>query len=399
MDRPKLRKIERHRLEREGEALIVLRDPQGVSDPVALPEAAGPLLDLLDGERSSAQIRQTLLFRGTSFDRDEVEGLLLDLSDAGLLDDDNFRDRWSAMHESFIDSARRPARFAGLLYPEAPTELMDLLVTLLGPPELRRRSGSDLAGLILPHQPFERCGELLGKTLQDLPEAADIDCVVVLGTDHHPGLTPYTTTDKTFETPLGPVCADTQRVDALSRRLDWIRREEIRHREAMSVELAAVLLRYLYGDETPPILPLLCGHSALLVGDASAAADDFQALCGALSDDPRVLWIAVAELGHCGAAYGRPPIDKGTVELLAERDGGLLEALVRGQLHELQRRCLADDPTLGPPSGAAVLTTLARLLPVGYRGRVTSYEVLTAPGAEVGLVGLGGVELRRPRPG
>jgi len=397
MDRPKLRKLEKHRLDREGETLIVLRDPQGVSEPVALPEAAAPLLELLDGERSAAQIRQTLLFRGVTIDREEVEGLLLDLSDAGLLDDDNFRERWSEMHEGFTASARRPARFAGLLYPEAPAELKDLLATLLGPPERRRRAGSDLAGLIIPHQPFERCAELLSETLRDLPEAADIDCVVILGTDHHPGLTPYTTTDKTFETPLGPVFADTQRVRALGRSLDWIRREEIRHREAMSVELASVLLRYLYGDATPPILPILCGHSALLVGDASAAADDFQALCGALSENPRVLWVAVAEFGHCGAAYGRPPIQEDTVELLAERDGGILEALIRGQIHDLQRRCLADEPTLGPPSGAAVLTTLSRLLPVGYHGRIAAYEVFRAPGAEVGLIGLGGVELRRAR--
>ncbi len=397
MDRPKLRKLERHRLERDGEALIVLRDPQGVSDPVALPEAAAPLLDLLDGERSVAQIRQTLLFRGNPLDREEVDGLVLDLGDAGLLDDDTFRARWSTMHEGFIAASRRPPRFAGVLYPEAPGELADLLTTLLGPPERRRRAGSDLAGVILPHQPFERCGDLLDRTLRQLPEAADIDCVVVLGTDHHPGLTPYTTTDKIFETPLGPVRSDTARVGALSRRLDWIRREEIRHREAMSVELAAVLLRYLYGDDAPPILPVLCGHSALLVGDTSAAAEDFQALCAELSDNPRVFWIAVAELGHCGAAYGRPPIEKRTVDLLAERDSGLLEALIRGQLHELQRRCLAEDPHLGPPSGAAVLTTLGRLLPVGYRGRVSAYEILQAPGSEVGLVGLSGVELRRPR--
>ncbi len=395
MDRPKLRKIERHRLERDGEALLVLRDPLGVSEPVAFPEAAAPLLDLLSGERTPDQIRQTLLFRGQPFDREEIDGLLEDLGDAGLLDDANFRDRWRSMHAEFIAAPTRPARFAGLLYPADPTELADHLERLLGPAAARLQAGSDLTGIVIPHQPFERCAELLDRTLRGLPEASEIDCVVVLGTDHHPGLTPFTTTDKTFETPLGPVSSDRTRVAHLSRRIEWIRREEIRHREAMSIEIAAVLLRYLYGSKAPPILPILCGHSALLVGDAGAAADEFQALCTDLSENPRVLWLAVAELGHCGPAYGRPAQGQHTAELLAERDRGILDALARAQLHELQRRCLANDMTLGTPSGAAVLMTLARLLAVGFRGTISAYEILTAPGDDDGLVGIAGVRLHR----
>ncbi len=396
MDRPKLRKLERHRLERDGEALLVLRDPLGVSEPVAFPEDAAPLLDLLSGERTPDQIRQTLLFRGLDFDREQIDELLGDLGDAGLLDDANFRDRWRSMHTAFLAAPTRPARFAGLLYPADPTELAAHLEGLLGPAAARLEAGSSLTGIVIPHQPFERCADLLDRTLRGLPEATEIDCVVVLGTDHHPGLTPFTTTDKTFETPLGPIVSDQARVAALSRRIEWIRREEIRHREAMSIEVAAVVLRYLYGSKAPPILPILCGHSALLVGDAGAAAEEFQSLCADLSENPRVLWLAVAELGHCGPAYGRPPIERHTAELLAERDRGLLNALVRAQLHELQRRCLADDMTLGTPSGAAVLMTLARLLAVGFSGQVSAYELLTAPGDDDGLLGIAGVRLHRP---
>ncbi|MEZ4381561.1 MAG: AmmeMemoRadiSam system protein B [Nannocystaceae bacterium] len=396
MERPKLRRLERHRLDRDGEVLIVLRDPLGVSEPVALPEAAAPILDLLDGQRTPAQLRHSLLFRGESFDRGEFDALLEDLSDAGLLEDDTFRGRWRAMLDAFLESPRRAPRYGDVLYPGDPAALRAVLERDLGDAASRRRRGSPLAGLVVPHQPLERGAALLDRTLRDLPEADELDLVVVLGTDHHPGLTPYTATDKIFDTPLGPVASDQPRVAALGRRIDWLRREEIRHREALSVELAAIYLRYLYGDASPPILPLLCGHSALLVGDASAAADDFQAHLGDLSDDPRVLWLAVAELGHCGPAYGRPPLTEDTAEQLQARDQGLLEALTRGQVHELHRRCLSDDPQLGPPSGAAVLTTLARLLPVGYRGDVTTYELQAAPGDEVGVHGLAGVRLWRP---
>lgn len=397
VQRPKLRRLDRHHLERDGEALLVLRDPQGVAEPVALPAEVGPLLDLLDGTRSAAQIRHSLLFSGReAFDREAIEGLIDDLGAAGLLDDDSFRRRWAALHRAFVDAPRRPPAFADVLYPGDPEALAELLGELLGPARRRLAPGSPLAGVLIPHQPFERAESILAATLVELPPADELDAIVIVGADPQPGLVPFAATAKDFDTPLGPVAADRRRIDRLCERHPWLLQEEIRHRGAVSVELAAILVRYLYGDAAPPILPLLCGQAALLVGEQSVAVDELYASLEVDLDELRVLWIAVAELGHCGPAYGRPRLPDDAADRLQARDQGLLEALARGQLHELQRRCLAEDPLLGPASGAPVLASLARLLPVGYRGGVAAYACQPAPGDEPGLVGLAGVRFAAP---
>jgi hypothetical protein len=190
--RPKLRRLDRHRLDRDGEALIVLRDPIGLADPVALPAEVGVILDLLDGERTAAQIRHTLIFRGgPRFDADEIEGLIEALAEAWLLDDDAFRERWAALHRDFIDAPLREPIYAGVLYPRDPAQLHELWGALLGAPRLRRSSGEEaLLGVVLPHQPFDQISRILDLTLRRLPSPDSLDLIVLLGTDHHPGLTP-----------------------------------------------------------------------------------------------------------------------------------------------------------------------------------------------------------------
>ena len=393
-DRPKLRKLDRHRLRRGGEELLVLRDPLGVADPVALPAAAAPILDLLDGQRSAAQIRHSLLLRGAaSFPADAIAELIADLGAAGLLDDDAFRARWAALLRDFLAAPiRRPAH-ADVLYPGDPAALRGILGEILGEPGSRVMRGSRLCGVVAPHQPFDRAAAVLDATLRELPPAEEIDLVVVLGTDHHPGLVPYVLTDKPHATPLGELPIAASLVAELSERLPWLRREEIRHRQAISVELAAVLLAHLY-PSPPPIVPILCGQTALASGEGSQAADDLMAALERLLAGKRVLWWASAELTHAGPAYGGQPLLAGAAEAIIARDRWLIDPLLRGQPEALARRMIGEDDALGRPSGAAVLVTLARLLPLGVRGEVARHLVLPAPGGEDGLAGLLGVQLR-----
>lgn len=392
MPGPKLRRLDRYTLDRDGEPHIILHDPLALSEPVALPALAAAVLDLLDGQRSPAQIRHSLLLRGEAdIDTASIAELVDDLGEAGLLDDDRFRRRWAAALAEFRGAPARAPRFADLLYPGDPAALHEHLDALLGAPDALVTADSPVVGVVVPHQPFAAVGALLRATLRELPRAEDIDLVVVLGTDHHAGLTPYALTDRSHATPLGPVAVDEDLVGRLSRRLEWLRQEEIRHRSALSTELAVVLLRYLYGDRTPPILPLLCGQSALLVGDTSAAAEDFLAACEQLLEGRRVLWWTVAELHHAGPAYGRPALEDDAIRKLQAADHRLLEPLLAGHPRELERRCLTEDPLFGQASGAAALVTLARLLPLGLRGELCHYTAEPAAGESPGLFGAAGL--------
>lgn len=300
MERPRLRKLDRTALRRGDEVLVVLRDPLGISEPAAFPQEATHVLDMLDGQRTPAQVRQSLLLRGRmDLSLEDVLGLIAELGDAGLLDDDRFRGMWEAARREFMANAVRSPRFAGLLYPADAAALRATLHDALPAPATRVQRGSEVIGVLLPYQPLEgRVAALVATTLRGLPPADELDLVVLLGTDHHPGRLPFAITDKAYGTPLGPVANATEVVDALERRLPWIRREELRHRETTSLELATLMLRHVYGDACPPALPVLCGPAALGSGEDETATDAFLATMEHVLEGRRVLWWISAELSH-----------------------------------------------------------------------------------------------------
>lgn len=395
LERPKLRKVDRAVLRRGDESLIVLRDPLGISEPAALPEEATPVLDMLDGQRTAAQVRQSLLLRGVlSVSLEEVVALVDELSCAGFLDDDRFRAMWEAAHRDFMGHAVRAPRYADVLYTREPAALQAELARALPDPGRRHVAGSDVIGVLVPHQPLAgRVAALTDATLRGLPEPRAVDLVVILGTDHHPGRLPFALTAKHYGTPLGPVRSDSELVHALEQRLPWIRREEIRHREAVSIELAALTLRHLYGDACPPALPIACGPAALR---DDPDLDAFLATMEHVLEDRRVLWWVSAELSHAGPAYGRPALDDEGLQLLAERDLACIDSLRAARPEQLTRRCQDNDEMLGRPSGAAALATLARLLPVGYRADLIDYATCSPAGPDPGWLGLAGMRFARP---
>lgn len=398
MDRPRLRKVDRTVLRRGDELLIVLRDPLGIAEPAAFPPEAGQVLDMLDGQHTAAQIRQSLLLRErVDLSLADIRALLAELAESGYLDDDRFRGLWDAARRSFMASEIRQPRCAGVLYAEEPDDLRAAMHAALPGPAERLRRGSDVIGVLCPYQPLEgRAAALVEATLRGLPPADEIDLIVLLGTDHHPGLLPFAITDKRYATPLGALPADVALVAALERRLPWIRREELRHREGMSLELGALALTHVYGDACPPVLPVLCGQTALLTGDDEARTDAFLATMEHVLEGRRVLWWISAELSHAGPAFGRPPLAPEDLRALAARDLACLDSLAAGRPEQLVARCMENDEMLGRPSGAAALSTLARLLPVGYRAELAEYLTLRSPGPDEGWVGLVGMRFCRP---
>lgn len=396
MDRPKLRKVDRFEHTRGTEDLVIVRDPLGLAEPFALDAELAPVLGLLDGTRTLPQIRQSLLMtQALDLPLADLTAFVDQLREGGLLDDDAFRERWAALHADFLAAPVRLPTLAGLVYPADPDALAAQLERSIPSGPARTRTDSAVIGVLVPHGPVGPVGPLLDETLRGLPPADALDHVVILGTDHGPGLLPYATTDKAYDTPLGalPVAADL--LGALERRVPWVRREEVRHRDALSLELAAVVLRHLYGDRCPPVLPVLCGSTGLTDPEQQSARQRFELSLGSLCEDRPVLWWVSAELGHAGPAYGRPPLSAAHRLQLQERDAELLAALRRGDDQALVRTSLRDHPQ-GPPSGGPPLVAAARMLPPGYRAelvRQTSYE---APGDTPGVVGVAGMRMHAP---
>ncbi len=379
---------------------MIVRDPLGLAEPFALNAELAPLLEMLDGTRTLTQIRQSLLMtRGLDLPVSELEEFVQQLRDGALLDDDAFRERWADLHSDFIESSERPPTLAGLVYPDDTGALAALLEREIpsqpdGPP--RTRAETSVMGVVAPHGPFERTGSLLDETLRGLPPAEQLETIVILGTDHGPGLLPYAVTDKSYVTPLGASTPARDLLGALERRVPWILREQMRHRDALSLELATLALLHHYGDHCPPILPVLCGSTALVDPEQQDARESFELALGGLCEDRPILWWISAELSHAGPAYGRPPLTEEHRMELQQRDADLLSALKSNDEQRLVGLSRAEHAQ-GPPSGGPTLVAAARMLPTGTRAELVRQTSLQAPGDEPGVAGVAGMRLHRPR--
>jgi AmmeMemoRadiSam system protein B len=387
--RPKLRKVERIALRRGEASLLVLRDPLALAEPLAIDADYGPLLDLLDGTRTAGQIRQSLLFGpGLDVEVGAIESIAADLAAQGWLDDDRFRERWAELHAEFLAADVRAPTLAGVLYPDDPGELGALLARTL--PAAPRTA---VAGIVAPHGPLDLVGAVLRETLVAI-DPRELDFIVVLATDHQPGLLPYAVTDKAYATPLGEAACERAVIDALRRRVEWIDREEIRHRTGAALEWAVLYLQHVCGGTPPPIVPILCGATACGKDGLDPRGTELALALESVTDGARTFVWASAELSHVGPAYGRPAVEAAALAAIENRDRAVLDAFARGRMADLF--AAADRvPGQGRPSGLPVLATLAEL--GGTRAQLRAYELAAVPGGDEGKVGLAGLHLA-PRP-
>ena len=387
MDRPRLRNVERIPLSRGSETLVVLRDPMGIAEPLAIDADFVAVLDAIDGRRNPAQIRQSLLMtKSLDVPLPDLEAFLADLDVAGLLEGDAFRARWAALHDAFFDADERAAQLAGVLYADDPAELSRELDQHIG-----TIAGTQNASAVLvPHGPPAIVGHVLAQTLPALPAPDELDFVVILGADHHPGLLPYAVLDKPWRTPLGLAPCERDVVAALVRRVPWLDREAIRHRIARSIEWSLIYMQHAWRGRMPPIVPVLCGATTCADGRAHDGVGELATALESMLDGARALVVASAELTHAGPAYGRPLLDAAGVAAVEARDRDLLGALVRQRARDVLTQGI-DVAGQGRPSGLPVLLTLAETLAVDARTRISAYELAQVPGPEVGWIGLAGL--------
>ena len=387
-------------MRRGDEELVVLRDPMELAEPLAIDAEYEPVLDALDGQRTLAQIRQSLLMRGiVAVELADLEDFVADLGELGLLDDDRFRELWSEMNDAFIEAEIRPPRRAGLLYPDEPDELREWLAPAL--PERGDAAmeegpgyGGIVRAVVVPHQPPPLLAASLRRLLSSLPAPERYKRVIILATDHSPGLLPYASADKDWDTPLGKIACDLELLAKLDDRLPWLLREQTRLRSSDAIEWATLLLRGLWGDRCPPILPIACGQTRLTSVDGAEKAreliEQLRELVGPATEAGEVLWWTSAELSHVGPAYGHAQLP--AREQVEAEDRALLEHLLHNQPELLARACM-DRPASSRPSGTAALATLADMLPASYRAAIVGLDVVATEGDLSGWIGCASVRI------
>ncbi len=354
MDRPRLRPLEAFPVEENGQKLLALRDPSGLSEQVArLPPAAVAVLQLCDGETTRDEICAEFGRRyKTPLTRDALDKLLEQLDRALLLDSDKFRQHSASVFGEFSRSPTRAAHLAGKSYPADPEQLGAMLDGFFEPPHGPGRPDGVTRpmprALVAPHIDFNRGGPAYAWAYRPLAESAELpELVVVFGTDHNGADQPFTLTRKHYDTPFGAMQTDVALVDELVKAIGDRQGEkaaaelfydEHHHRGEHSLEFQMVWLRYLWKEraENIRVLPILCGSLHALIEAQRLPPDELRVTTfieelTRLTAGRRTLWIAGADLAHVGPRFGDDqPLDAEDRASLERRDQVTLQHAMRG---------------------------------------------------------------------
>jgi hypothetical protein len=220
--KPKLREIEAHPIQHQGQAMLLLRDPLGLSDmTIAIPRPLAPLLGLMDGTRDAAALEAALQVRtGVRLASGLLPKLLTDLDAAFLLDNDRFAEIKAEALHAYRQAPFRPLTVDNAGFPSrsdlASAQFRDYVDAL--PPAEPSADDRPIRGLISPHIDYQRGGPVYAEVWRAAAQAVqEAELVIALGTDHRGSDGALTLTHQSYATPWGILPTDGQIVEALSK--------------------------------------------------------------------------------------------------------------------------------------------------------------------------------------
>jgi AmmeMemoRadiSam system protein B len=238
---------------------------------------------------------------------------------------------------------------AGKAYPKDPLELAVMLGKYFKDPkgpgkELASSAvkGSSLVGLVSPHIDFERGGPLYAWSYQALSECPRPDVIVAIGVAHSSPNSPWVLTKKEFETPYGPLKVDDALYKDIAASL-WYTptEEEAAHRLEHSLEFQALWLKYLYRENTPTWVPILCSSFDRFCPDrAPSTIDTIETALVAMgraiqkqkSMGRNVLILAGVDLSHVGPRFGdEKEMNPDLKNKIEQEDKASLDLFFKGQ--------------------------------------------------------------------
>ncbi len=305
MGLPALRNVEAIPITHEGDQLVCLSDPEGIiENQLLLSPLAFLIATYLDGENDVAEIQQGVqALVGEAVPDTEIAKLVGYLDDQGFLLSAPYYTRRNQVVQAFQRSDRRAAYLAGRSYPADPIELREYLNSFLG----TETATSAPRGLIVPHIDYDRGAAAYAKGYTRLAGTTPPRTVLLFGVAHMAPPAPITMTHKCFETPLGALPADEDVIARLAAACAWDPFEyEIVHRTEHSIELQAVLLAHLFGEQVR-IVPMLCGPFSTSDDDAiDPSVQRFLDVCRETvrEADGGMLVLAGADLAHVGRRFG-----------------------------------------------------------------------------------------------
>jgi len=315
--RPALRAVESVVVpDRQHGRVLVLRDTQGVTTAHAvLPPVLVPVVARFDGRSTCDEIaREASAEIGAQVPVEAVVRLATELERGLFLSGPKFSAAKARVEREFAQATVRPASHAGGAYHGERAALVRYIEQSCLAKANGAGGGGRMVGLISPHiDPWRGAvgyGHAYAALAAALPPEAET--FVLLGTSHAPMREPFALCRKAFETPLGAVEADTERIDALAARAGGFDpyADQFNHKREHSLEFQVVFLKHVLKDRPFRIVPILAGLGAQQASGAHPDRDArvvrfVEGLRELVEARPgRVVLVGGADLAHIGPRFG-----------------------------------------------------------------------------------------------
>jgi hypothetical protein len=324
LDRPMVRPLDIMPVQAQGQKLLMVRDPMGILEGPAV-MAPDPILlvflQLADGKTTIAEMAQKVtMMSGQIMPPGIFESIVKQLDEALLLQSERFREALKARFQKWHESPTRPYRVfqaEGMdrlkMMKELGEEFRRHRMSSISPPEKLDLQPLSVTGVMAPHIDYQRGGEVYSWAYKALREYSTVPkTLIVLGTSHRPSPGRFIATTKNYDTPLGPLTTDQEMLKELEESFGGdLYSAEYFHAEEHTIELQAVYLKQVYGDNLPKIVPVLVApfDDLLESPDSPRADEEIGAFTVALRKliehhGDNVALVGGIDLAHCGPAFG-----------------------------------------------------------------------------------------------
>ena len=374
--RPRLRALDVQPVTHEDENFMLFHDREGVAPDTGLSVDFEPLLRLLDGRRTPAEISAAYAAAGgENLPEAWLTNFLEQLDGALLLESDRYETAAHERLDPLLNDPVHAAAFAGRAYPGEPAALRcDLNGYITGARQLLDAakplpSAGSIRGCIVPHIDFRRGGIVEALAYEGLQNER-FDTLVILGIAHAGVRYPFSLLAQDFETPLGTAACDRAFCAALQGRLDErLTAEPYAHRKEHSLEFVAVFAQHCQNLCGAKIVPIICGgfFSELANRTSPAGNADVAAFAAALrqtSDEwaetgQRVGVICSVDGAHVGSNFGDDtPLSPARLANIREADLAAWRAVEAGDREAFHAELARDNNARHVDAHPAVYTTL-----------------------------------------
>lgn len=373
---PKLRWPIDIRVEKiQQQEVLLITCPLGIAPaPLGLVPAVGPIISCFEGQLSVDEICNRFAQYGV---KQKLINELVALLDKHLfLDSPSFGSAEKLARNDFAQQPTRPAALAGLGYAGQGLDLEHEIKSYLAMSSalVVPANSKKLVALVAPHIDYNRGKQAYAATYSQLSDT-DSRLYILIGTSHQYSPHIFHLTEKSFESPLGPLRNNASFTQLIAKKYGIERSfaDEFLHKREHSLELQVPFLRYL--NKNAEIAPILVGsfHHMLSSGRYPEQFEAYDAFVSALLDainEAQKLglspcFIAGVDMAHVGRAFGdKEPLSPDFMGRIAERDKLYLRAIESHDKHALFDHIAEDQDQrriCGFPTMYTVLDAFDRL--------------------------------------